>query len=82
MLLFFFCTTRTNHHNTVITRDKYSCEIPFDQIKLTDGDLVLDEDGLDVSICIRFIITDKLKKNINDNNNIYIATSIIIIIIS
>lgn len=53
---------RTNHHNTVITRDKYSCEIPFDQIKLTDGDLVLDEDGLDVSICIRFIITDKLKK--------------------
>ncbi|XP_027199202.2 uncharacterized protein LOC113793345 [Dermatophagoides pteronyssinus] len=40
--------TLTNHHNTVITRDKYSCEIPFDQIKLTDGDLVLDEDGLDL----------------------------------
>lgn len=81
MLLFLCNHHRTNHHNTVITRDKYSCEIPFDQIKLTDGDLVLDEDGLDVSICIRFIITDKLKKTLM-TNNIYIATSIIIIIIS
>ena len=40
MLLFLCNHHRTNHHNTVITRDKYSCEIPFDQIKLTDGDLV------------------------------------------
>ncbi|KAH7637208.1 hypothetical protein HUG17_7414 [Dermatophagoides farinae] len=40
--------TLTNHHNSVIIRDKYSNEIPFDQIKLTDGDLVLNEDGLDL----------------------------------